>query len=108
VVDTTHRRRAVRVSPDVDVDALTLSRYSTARCHLEWLCRDAKPLPGLTDGHARAHAQRNGHCHASVRAVTLAQRAARQPEGAAAAAVSLASCKRRACKPQLIERIPPH
>ena len=37
VVDTKHNRRAVLLSTDVDVDALTIYRYDKARVRMEFL-----------------------------------------------------------------------
>jgi len=108
VVDTKHNRKAVLFRTDRHVDALTLSRYDQARFHIEFRCRDAKQFPGLTDCHARSQAQRNLHFTASLRAVTLANLDARQQNGDAAAAFSMASLKRRACNQPLIERISQH
>jgi hypothetical protein len=108
VVDTTHHRRAVLLSTDVTLDALTISRYDTVRCHIALLCRDAKQWTGLTDCQARAQAQRTLHFHASLSAVTLATLDARQPNGHAAAVFAMTSLKRRAFHQHLIERISQH
>ena len=105
VVDTTPQRRAGLLSPDVDLEALTISRSDKARFHIELLCRDAKQLTGLTDSQARAQAQRNFPFKASLRAVTLAKLDARQPNGDAASVVSMASLKRRAFHQHLIARL---
>jgi hypothetical protein len=108
VVDTTHHRRAVLLSTDVNLDALTISRDDKARFHIACLCRDAKQCTGLTDSPARSQAQLNFHCNASLSAVTLAKLDARQHTGAAASVCSMASLKRRAFNQHLIERISPH
>src|SRR5207237_7979368 len=68
VVDTKHHRRAVLFSTDVDLDALTISRYDKARFQSEFLFRDAKQFTGLTDCPARSQAQRNLHFNASLSA----------------------------------------
>jgi DDE superfamily endonuclease len=108
VVDTKHHRRAVLLSTDVDLDALTIYRYDKARFHIECLCRDAKQLTGLTDSQARSPAKRNFHFNASLSAVTLAKLDARQPNGDAASVFSMASLKRRAFNQHLIERMSQH
>ncbi len=108
VVDTKHHRSAVLFSTDVDLDALTIYRYDKARFQSEFLFRDAKQFTGLTDCQARSQAKRNLHFNASVSAVTLAKLAARQQHGDAASTFSMASRKRRACNPHLIERISQH
>jgi hypothetical protein len=107
VGDTTHHRRAGLVSPDLHGAALPRSRSDQARCQSAWRCRDATPSTGLTAGPARSPAQRNWPCHASVRAVTLAKRAARPHHGEAASAFALARLQRRACPHHLIERLAP-
>jgi len=78
VVDTKHHRRAVLLSTDVALDALTIYRYDKARFQSEFLFRDAQQFTGLTDCQARSHAKRNVHCHARWSAVTRAKLAARQ------------------------------
>ena len=108
VVDTTHRRRAVLFSTDVDLDALTIYRYYKARFQIEFLFRDAKQFTGLTDCQARSHAKLNLHFNASLSAVTLAKLEARQQHGDAAAVFSMANLKRRAFNQHLIERISQH
>ena len=108
VVDTTHRRRAVLFSTDVDLDALTIYRYYKARFQIEFLFRDAKQCTGLTDCQARSQAKLNLHFNASLSAVTLAKLEARQQYGDAASAFSMASLKRRAFNQHLIERISQH
>jgi DDE superfamily endonuclease len=108
VVDTNHHRRAVLLSPDVALDALTISRYDKARVPIELLCRDAKQCTGLTDCQARAHAKRTLHFNASWSAVTLAKLAARPQHGDAASGFSMASLKRRAFNQHLIERMTQH
>ena len=104
-VDTKHKRRAVLFSTDVTLDALTLYRYYKARFQIEFLCRDAKQFPGLTDSQARSQVTLNFHFHASLRAVTLAKLDARQHNGDAASVFAMASLKRRAFNQHLIERI---
>ena len=108
VVDTTHHRRAVLFSTDVDLDALTIYRYYKARFQIEFLFRDAKQFTGLTDSQARSQAKRNFHFNASLSAVTLAKLDARQHTGDAASGFSMASLKRRAFNQHLIERISQH
>jgi hypothetical protein len=108
VVDTTHNRRAVLLRTDIDVDALTMSRYDQARCPIAFLLRDAKQCTGLTDCQARSQAKRNLHCHASLSAVTFAKLDALQQSGEAASVFSMASLKRRAFHQHLIEHISQH
>jgi hypothetical protein len=105
LVDTKHHRRAVLLSTHVDRDALTLYRDDKARFPIECLFRDAKQLTGLTDCQARSHATLNCHFNASLSAVTLAKLEARQHNGNAVSAFSMASLKRRAFNQQLLERI---
>jgi hypothetical protein len=108
VVDTKHNWWAVLLSTDVNLDALTLSRYYKARFPIEFLLRDAKQCTGLTDCQARSQAKRNFHFNASLSAGTLAKREAGQQNGVAASAFSMASLKRRAFNQHLIERISQH
>jgi hypothetical protein len=108
VVDTKHHRRAVLFSTDVDLDALTIYRYYKARFQIEFLFRDAKQYTGLTDCQARSLAKLNLHFNASLSAVTLAKLDARQHNGEATSAFSMASLKRRAFNHHLIERISQH
>ena len=108
VVDTKHNRKAVLFSTDLNLDALTLYRYYKARFQIEFLFRDAKQFTGLTDCQARSQAKLNFHFNASLSAVTLAKLDARQQNGDAAAAFSMASLKRRAFNQHLIERISQH
>jgi DDE superfamily endonuclease len=108
VVDTKHHRKAVLFSTDLTLDALTIYRYYKARFHIEFLFRDAKQFTGLTDCQARSHAKLNFHFQASLSAVTLATLDARQQNGDAASAFSMASLKRRAFNQHLIERISQH
>lgn len=108
VVDTQHNRRAVLLSTDVGLDALAMLGYDKARVHIEFLCRDATPCTGLTDGQARSQAQLNFHFNASWSAVTLAKLDARQQRGEPVAAFSMASLKRRAVNQHLIDRICQH
>lgn len=105
VVDPTHHRRAVLLSTHVDIDALTLYRYDKARFQLEFLCRDAQPVTGLTDCQARSQATLNFHFNASLSTGTLATLEARQHNGEAASGCSMASLKRRAFTQHLIERM---
>ena len=105
VVDTTHHRRAVLFSTDVDLDALTIYRYDKARFQIEFLCRDAKQCTSLIECQARSQAKLNFHFNASLSAVTLAQLEARQQKGDMASAFSMVSLKRRAFNQHLIERI---
>ncbi|HEX9872550.1 MAG TPA: transposase [Candidatus Tectomicrobia bacterium] len=108
VVDTKHNRRALLLSTDVDVDALTIYRYDKARFHIELLFRDAKQFTGLCDSQARSQATLDFHCKASVTAVTLARLEARQQHGDTMASFSMASLKRRACNQHLLDRICDH
>jgi len=91
-----HARRQRRVD---------LYRDDKARFPIECLCKDAKQLTGLTDCQARSRATLHWHCHASLSAVTLVKLEARQHNGKAVSAFSMASLKRRACNRQLLERI---
>jgi hypothetical protein len=108
VVDTKHHRKAVLFSTDLHLDALTVYRYYKARFQIEFLFRDAKQFTGLTDCQARSQAKLNFHFNACLSAVTLAKLDARQQNGDAAAAFSMASLKRRAFNQHLIERISQH
>ena len=85
---TTHHRRAVLVSPEVDVDTLTIDRDDHARVHMACLFRAAQQLTGWCDSQARSHVTLACHCHASVTAVTRAKLEARQPHGDAGHRVS--------------------
>jgi hypothetical protein len=105
VVDTKPHRKAVLFSTDLHLDALTVYRYDKARFQIEFLFRDAKQCTGLTDCQARSQAKLHLHFNASLSAVTLATLDARQQNGAAASAVSMASLKRRAFNRHLIERL---
>ena len=105
VVDTTHHRRAVLFSTDVDLDALTIYRYYKARFQIEFLFRDAKQCTGLIECQARSQAKLNFHFNASLSAVTLAKLEACQQKGDMASAFSMVSLKRRAFNQHLIERI---
>jgi hypothetical protein len=104
-VDTPRHRRAVRLSPDGALDARPLARSDKARVHMEWLCRDATPLTGLTDGQARSPATLACHGKASVTAVRLAKREARPQSGQAPSSCSMARLKRRAVNQPLIDRM---
>jgi DDE superfamily endonuclease len=108
VVDTKHHRKAVLFSTDLNLGALTIYRYYKARFPIEFLFRDAKQFTGLTDCQARSQAKLNFHFQASLSAVTLAKLDARQHNGDAASAFSMASLKRRAFNHHLIERISQH
>jgi hypothetical protein len=108
VVDTHHKRRAVLLSTDVDLDALTIYRYDKARFQIEFLFRDAKQFTGLSDCQARSQAQLDFHCNASVTARTLAKLEAQQESGYTATSFSMASLKRRTFNQHLIERICEH
>ena len=108
VVDIKPHRRAVLLSTDVDLDALTSDRSYKARFQLESLFRDAKQCTGLTDCQARSRAKLTVHCNASLSAVTLATLEARPHNEDAASGFSMASLKRRAFNQQLIERISQH
>jgi hypothetical protein len=101
---TTHHRRAVLVSPAVDVDALTIDRDDHARVHRAFLFRAAQQLTGWCDSQARFHVTLACHCHASVTAVTRAKLEARQPHGDAGSSCSMASLTRRACHQHRIDR----
>jgi hypothetical protein len=108
VVDTQHHRSAVRFRIEVDLDALALYRSSKARCHIEFLCRDATQFPGLTDCQARSQATRNLHFNARLRAITRATLAARQHNREATATFSPARLQRRAFHQHLSERMSQH
>ena len=79
-----------------------------ARFQIEFLLRDAKPCTGLSDCPARSQAPLALHCHASLRAVTVAQLEARQHNGNGDQAFSMASLKRRAFHQHLLDRICEH
>jgi hypothetical protein len=68
VVDTQRHRRAVLLSTDVALDALTVYRYYTARFQIACLFRAAKPLTGLLDCQARSQAKLACHCNATLTA----------------------------------------
>jgi hypothetical protein len=105
VVDTPRNRRAVLLSTDVALDALTRDRDDKARCQIECLFRDAKQFTGLTDCQARSQATLDFHFNASLTAVRLAKLEARQQSGQASSSCSRASLKRRAFNQHLIDRI---
>ena len=105
VLDTQHHRRAVLFSTDVDLDALTLYRYDKARFQIAFLFRDAQQFTGLMDCQARAQAKLALHFNASLTAVTFATLEARQKQGHAEAAFSMARLKRRAFNQHLVDRI---
>jgi hypothetical protein len=105
VVDTTHHRRAVLVSPEVDVDALTIDRDDHARVHMACLFRAAQQLTGWCDSQARSQATLACHCHASVTTVTRAKLEARQPHGDAGSSCFMVSLTRRARHQQLLSMI---
>lgn len=108
VGDTKPHRRAGRFRTDVDVEAMTISRSSTARVQIEFRFRDAKQFPGLTHWQARSHAKLTVHFKASVSRGPLAPRAARQQNADATSGVSMARLTRRAFNQQLIERMSQH
>jgi hypothetical protein len=105
VVDTPRNRRAVLLSTDVALDALTLYRDDKARFQMEFLFRDAKQVTGLTDCQARSQATLDFHFKARLTAVSLAKLEARQQSGQAPSSCSMASLKRRAFNQHLIDRI---
>jgi hypothetical protein len=102
---TTHHRRAVLVSPEVDVDALTIDRDDHARVHMACLFRAAQQLTGWCDSQARSQATLACHCHASVTTVTRAKLEARQPHGDAGSSCFMVSLTRRARHQQLLSMI---
>ena len=108
VVDTQHNRWAVLFRTDVDLDALTIYRYSKARFQIEVLFRDAKQFTGLCACQARSHAKLDFHFNASLTAVTLAKLEARQHNADTVSAFSRASLKRRAFNQHLLDRICAH
>ena len=108
VVTTQHHRSAVLVSTNVDLEPLRLYRDDKARFQIEFLFREAKQFPGRSDCPARSKAKRDVHCNASLSAVNLAKRAARQPRGKTDAPMSLASLKRQAFNQHLLDRIGEH
>jgi type I site-specific restriction endonuclease len=108
VVATKHHRRALLLSTDVDLDALTIYRYDKARFQIEFLFRDAKQFTGVCDSQARSQAKLDFHCNASLTAVTLAKLEARQQHGDAMSSFSMTSLKRRAFNQHLIDRICDH
>jgi hypothetical protein len=105
VVDTPRNRRAVLLSTDVALDALTRYRSDKARFQIEFLFRDATQFTGLTDCQARSQATLDFHFNASLTAVSLAKLEARQQSGQASSSCAMASLKRRACNQPLIDRI---
>jgi hypothetical protein len=108
VVDTKYNRRALLLSTDVDLGALTIYRYYKARFHMEVLFRDAKQFTGLCDCQARSQATLDFHFNARLTAVTLAKLEARQQNGDAMSSFSMASLKRRAFNQHLIDRVCDH
>jgi len=108
VVHTQRNRYAVLFSTDVDLEPQRLYRYDKARFQIAVLFRDAKQCTGLSDGQARAKAQRDFHCNASLSAGTFAKLAARHQHGNGDQAFSMASRKRRAFNQHLIDRICEH
>src|SRR2546422_10785827 len=108
VVHTQRNRYAVLFSTDVDLEPQRLYRYDKARFQIAVLFRDAKQCTGLSDGPARAKAQRDFHCNASLSAGTFAKLAARHQHGNGDQAFSMASRKRRAFNQHLIDRICEH
>jgi hypothetical protein len=105
VVNTQQNRYAVLLSTDVVLAPLRLYRYDKARFQMEFLCRDAKPLTGLSDCQARSQAKLALHFHASLSAVNRAKLAARQQRGETAEPISMASRKRRAFNQPLLDRL---
>jgi hypothetical protein len=105
VVNTQHNRRAMFVSTDVGLDALTLYPYCKARFQIEFLFRDAKPFTSLTDCKARSQTKLAFHFNATLSAVNLAKLEARQHAEPAEPSFSMASLKRRTFNQHLIERI---
>jgi SRSO17 transposase len=108
VVPSQRKRYAVLFSTDVDLDPLTLYRYSKARFQVEFLFRDAKQFAGLSDCQGRSKAKLDFHFNASLSAVTFAKLEARHQHGNGDQAFSMASLKRRAFNQHLIERICEH
>jgi hypothetical protein len=108
VVDTQTPRRAVLFSTDVTLDVRTRYRYDTARFQVEWLCREATQLTGLSDGQARLKATLDVHFTVRVTALPLATLEARQPRGSAEPPFSMASLNRRALTPHLSDRMGEH
>ena len=109
VVDTKHHRRAVLFSTDVDLDALTIylpllqgalpNRVSVPRRQTVYrFDRLSSAFTGQTQLALQCQFER----------VTLAKLDARQHNGEATSAFSMASLKRRAFNHHLIERISQH
>ena len=73
VVETCTHRFALLLSPDIAHAAAHLSGYDHARFQSAFLCRDAKPLTGLSDGQARSPAKLAFHVKMSVMAPYIRQ-----------------------------------
>jgi hypothetical protein len=95
----------VLLSTDIDLAAARLYGYDNARFQIEFLCRDAKQLTGLSDGQARSQAKLAVHFTMSLMAVTFAKLEARQDANDQLTSFSMASLKRRYVNQHLIDRI---
>jgi IS4 transposase len=104
-VETSTDRSAVLFSPDIDLAAARLYRSDKARFQIEFLCRDAKPFTGLTDGQARSQATLACHVNMSLLAVTFAKLEARQDAHDQLPSFSMASLKRRYFHQHLLDRL---
>jgi hypothetical protein len=102
---TRANRYVVLFRTDVTLDALTLYRSYKARFQIEFLFRDSKQYPGLTDCQARSKAQRHFHLHASLTAASFAKLEGRQQDPDGNHALSMASLQRRAFNQHLLDRI---
>jgi len=105
VVATCTTRSALLLSTDLDLAAARLYGYDQARCQIAFLCRDAKPLTGLSDCQARSQAKRAFPVKMSLMAVTFAKLAARQDAHDQLTAFSMASLKRRYCNQHRMDRL---
>jgi len=108
VVHTQRNRYAVLVSTDIDLEPLRLYRAYKARFQIEFIFRDAKQFTGLSDCQARSKAKLDFHFNASLSAVNIAKLEARQQRGDTDEPMSMASLKRRAFNPHLLDRIVEH
>jgi hypothetical protein len=105
VINTQLNRYAVLFSTDIDLEPLKLYRAYKARFQIEFIFRDAKQFTGLSDCQARSKAKLDFHFNASLSAVKIARLEVRQQQVEGDEPVSMASLKRRAFNPHLLDRI---
>ena len=105
VVETCTNRAALLLSPDIDRAAARLYGSDKARFQIECLCRDAKPLTGLSGCQAHSPAKLACHVKMSLTAVTFAKLEARQNADDPLTSCSMASLKRRSFHQHLIDRM---